>query len=110
MKVTSILTPAALGVFAVLTAPSLSHDKDEASRETTVQLSQVPQAALDAAQRALGTAPTEAKIINGTSPQQYELEAKNKAGKEMGVHVSADGKILKKAHAEEAEHEEHEKY
>ena len=43
------------------------------------------------------------KIISGTSPQLYDLEAKNKAGKEVSVHVSADGKVVQEAY------EEHEK-
>jgi len=104
MNVTSILTPIALGLLVVVTAPSFGQGKDEESREKTVQLSEVPQAAMDAARKALGTAPTEAKIISGTSPQQYELEAKNKAGREVAVHVSADGKVLKKAYEEHEKH------
>lgn len=110
MKITSLLTPVTLGLLVVVTAPSFGQNKDEESREKTVQLSQVPRAAVDAAQKALGTAPTEAKMISGTSPQEYELEAKNKSGKEIGVHVSADGKVLKKPHNEATEHEEHEKH
>ena len=104
MNVTSILTPVGLGLLVVVTAPSFGQGKDEESREKTVQLSEVPQAAMDAARKALGTAPTEAKIISGTSPQQYELEAKNKAGKEVSVHVSADGKVVKKAYEEHEKH------
>ena len=104
MNATSILTPVALGLLVVVTAPSFGQGKDEESREKTVQLSEVPQAAMDAARKALGTAPTEAKIISGTSPQQYELEAKNKAGREVAVHVSADGKVLKKAYEEHEKH------
>jgi hypothetical protein len=104
MKVTSILTPAALALLVVVTAPSFGQDKDEESREKTIQLSEVPQAAMDAARKALGTAPTEAKIITGTSPQQYELEAKNKAGKEASVHVRADGKVIKRAYEEHEKH------
>ena len=100
MKVTSILTQAALALLVVATAPSFGQDKDEESREKAIQLSEVPQAAMDAARKALGTAPTEARIISGTSPQQYELEAKNKAGKEVSVHVSADGKVVKNAYEE----------
>lgn len=110
MKGTSILTASAVGLFVVLSAPSFGQSRDEESREKTIQLSQVPQAAVDAAQKALGTAPTEAKMISGTSPQEYELEAKTKSGKEIGVHVSADGKVLKKPHNEATEHEEHEKH
>jgi len=104
MKVASILTQAALALLVVATAPSFGQDKDEESREKAIQLSKVPQAAMDAARKALGTAPTEARIISGTSPQQYELEAKNKAGKEVSVHVSADGKVVKNAYEEHEKH------
>ena len=55
----------------------------------------MPQAALDAARKALGTAPTDAKLIQGTSPQEYELEALTKSDGEMSVHVLANGKVLK---------------
>ncbi len=109
MKITPILTSTAMALCAVVTAPSFSQNKGEESREKTVQLSEVPQAAMAAAEKALGTAPTKAKEISGTSPQRYELEAKNKSGKEIGVDVSADGKVLKKPHDEAMEHEEHEK-
>ena len=98
------------GVFLAVGAPSFGQKQSEESREKTIELSQVPQAAVEAAQKALGTAPTEATMISGTSPQEYELEAKNKSGKEIGVHVSADGKVLKKPHNEATEHEEHEKH
>ena len=79
-------------------------DKEEA-REKTVEMSSVPKAAVDAAKKALGADPTEAKIINGTKPQQYELEAKTSAGKEVAVHVRGDGTIVKR----ETESEEHER-
>ena len=73
-----------------------SESKQEEANEKAIQLSEVPQAARDAAQKELGTTPTEARIVNGTSPTQYELEAKAANGKEVGVHVLADGKIVKK--------------
>jgi hypothetical protein len=69
---------------------------EEEANEKTIQLAEVPQAARDAAQKELGTAPTEAKVVNGTSPVQYELEAKDKNGKEAAVHVLANGTIVKK--------------
>src|SRR5512146_3279192 len=34
---------------------------------------QVPQAAQDAARKALGTAPTEAKLVSGTNPQEFAV-------------------------------------
>lgn len=73
-----------------------SENKQEEANEKTIQLSEVPKAARDAAQKELGTAPTEAKVVNGTSPMQYELEAKAKDGKETSVHVLANGTIVKK--------------
>jgi hypothetical protein len=73
-----------------------SGSKEEEATEKTVQLSEVPQAARDAAQKELGAAPTEAKVVSGTSPTQYELEARNKSGKETAVHVLANGTIVKK--------------
>ena len=73
-----------------------SESKQEEANEKKIQLAEVPQAARDAAQKELGTAPTEAKVVNGTSPMQYELEAKTKDGKETGVHVLANGTIVRK--------------
>jgi hypothetical protein len=51
---------------------------------------------MEAAKQALGKNPTEAKIVTGTSPQQYELEARNASGKEIAVHVRADGTVVKR--------------
>jgi len=107
MKVIRTFVPTAMGIFVVLAAPTLGQNKDEESREKPIQLAQVPQAARDAAQKALGTAPTEAKIVSGTSPQEYELEATAKSGKEMSVHVRADGKLVKKEREENEGYEKH---
>ncbi|HZQ02094.1 MAG TPA: hypothetical protein VFB13_21290 [Reyranella sp.] len=88
-----------LAVAAMLAAaPSFAQTTkaQEESQEKTIQLSQVPKAARDAGQKALGAAPTEAKIVNGTNPQEYELEAKAANGKETSVHVRADGTVVKK--------------
>lgn len=101
MTTNRILAPAAMAVFVTLASASFAQNQSEESREQTVQLSQVPKAARDAAQKALGTAPTEAKIVTGTSPQEYELEAKGKAGKESSVHVLADGKVIKREQEEQ---------
>ncbi len=32
----------------------------------------------------------------GTYPQEYELEAKERSGKDVSVHVRADGAVVKK--------------
>ena len=70
--------------------------KEEDANEKTIQLSEVSQAAREAAQKELGTIPTEAKTVNGTKPTQYELEAKDKYGKEIAVHVLENGTVVKK--------------
>lgn len=93
-----------VGAALVLSAPVLAASKSEEAMEKTVALSSVPKAAVDAAKQALGADPTEAKVISGTRPRQYELEAKNASGQEVAVHVRADGTIVKKE-TESAEHE-----
>ena len=88
--------PIAMAVL-LATAPCFAQAKaQEEGQEKTIQLSQVPKVARDAAQKALGSAPTEAKLVNGTNPQEYELEAKTTTGKEVSVHVRADGTVVKK--------------
>src|SRR5690349_1965017 len=88
--------PLLVGAALVLSAPVFAAGKSEEAREKSVELSSVPKAAVDAAKQALGAEPTEAKIISGTRPQQYELEARNASGKETAVHVRADGTIVKR--------------
>ncbi len=93
-----------VGAALIMSAPVLAASKSEEAREKTVALSSVPKAAVDAAKQALGADPTEAKIISGTKPRQYELEAKGASGQEVAVHVRADGTIVKKE-TESGEHE-----
>jgi len=95
MNIVYAAVPAVVASALALTMPSFAQSSHEESREKAVQMSEVPQPARDAAQKQLGTAPTEAKIIPGTSPQEYELEGKNMSGKEVGVHVRADGTVMK---------------
>ena len=103
----SLLPLATLGILLV-SGPGFGqtanreNQEHRESQEQTVQLSQVPQAARKAAEKALGTTATEAKVIVGTSPQEYELTAMNKSGKEQSVHVLADGTVLKKEKSHEA--------
>ena len=92
---TRLLLSAALGATLLATAPVMAQSKSEEAKEKTVQLSEVPQAAREAAQKALGSAPTEAKVMEEKGQRVYELEAKQAAGKEKSVHVTADGKVLK---------------
>ena len=99
---------ASVGLISAVITPTFGQNQREESRESTIQMSQVPQAAVDAARRALGTAPTEAKIVRGTRPQEYELEVESKGGKERSVHVLANGKVVKHER-EEAEEEREQK-
>jgi hypothetical protein len=94
MNVSGVLVPVVISALAVVN-PGFAQSLKEEYREKTISLSEVPQAAIDAAQKALGTAPTEAKLIQGTSPQEYELEAPTKSDGEMSVHVLANGKVIK---------------
>src|SRR4051812_48438945 len=86
MKLLHYLTIAVAAAFVAGSVPSFAAASTEESREKSIQMSQVPKPARDAAAKALGATPTEAKIVNGTSPQEYELEAKT-AGKAKAVHV-----------------------
>jgi tetrahydromethanopterin S-methyltransferase subunit E len=100
------ILPIAIGIATVTGGLAYAAGSSEEAREKTVALSSVPKAAVDAARQALGTDPTEAKIISGTRPQQYELAAES-GGKENAVHVRANGTIVK--HETEKESAEHEK-
>jgi hypothetical protein len=100
MNVSGVFMPVVISALAVLSSPGFAQSLNEEYREKTIGLSEVPQAAIEAAQKALGTAPTEAKLIQGTSPQEYELEAATKSGGEMSVHVLANGKVIKLEHGE----------
>jgi uncharacterized membrane protein YkoI len=88
---------AILAVLALAAGPVLAAETPaEEAQEQSIQLSEVPEAAMNAGQKALGAKPTEAKLLPQKSGQTiYELEAKDSAGKEHSVHVSADGKVLK---------------
>ncbi len=94
----AIVLPATLGALLMSAAPTFaqsdSRSVSESSQAQTVDLAQVPQLARDAAQKALGRKPTQAQVIVGTSPQEYELMAKNSSGKTAKVHVLADGTIM----------------
>lgn len=102
MSVNRIVAPALIGLFVVFSSASFGQSEEE-SKEKPIRLAEVPAAARDAAQKTLGTAPTEARVISGTTPQEYELTAKDKSGKEKSVHVRADGKVVKE---EKEEHED----
>jgi hypothetical protein len=97
--------PLMVGAALILSTPLLAAGRSHEAAEKTVTLSSVPKPAVDAARQALGTQPTEAKIITGTSPQQYELEARNTAGKEVAVHVRADGTIVQRENESDEDYE-----
>lgn len=101
------IIPMVVGAALALSTPLLAASKSEEAREKSVEISSVPKAAVDAAKKALGADPTEAKIINGTRPQQYELAVEASGGKESAVHVRSDGTIVKRE--TENENEEHER-
>jgi hypothetical protein len=103
MKRVSII-PLAVSAALVASAPLFAASRSEEASEKTIALSSVPKAAVDAAKQALGSDPTEAKIVTGTKPQQYELEAKNASGQEISVHVHGDGTVVKRE-TESGEHE-----
>lgn len=103
MNVSGVVMSVVISALAVVSNPGFAQSLKEEYREKTIGLSEVPQAAIDAAQKALGTAPTEAKLIQGTSPQEYELEAPTKSGGEMSVHVLANGKVIKLEHEKKGE-------
>ena len=101
MKKTHII-PMAVGAALALSTPLLAASKNEEAREKSIEMSSVPKAAVDAAKKALGADPTEAKIIHGTKPQQYELAVEASGGKETAVHVRGDGTIVKRETESEA--------
>jgi hypothetical protein len=72
--------PVVISALAVVSNPGFAQSRNDEYREKTISLSEVPQGAIGAAQKALGIAPTEAKLIQGISPQGYELEAPTKSG------------------------------
>jgi len=102
------ILPILIGASAILGTQAFAQSRSEEARERTIALASVPKPAVDAARQALGADPSEAKIISGTSPQQYELEAKNSSGRETSVHVQADGTIVKRE-TESGENERNER-
>jgi hypothetical protein len=102
MKLTKfrLRAPATMSLFLVLASQSFGQAVDEKTLADqglgqAIPLAEVPHPALEAAQKVLGTSPTEAKIMVGTDPQVYELEARNQSDKAIGLNVLADGEVLK---------------
>ena len=90
------LVPATMSILFVFGSQAFGQSTGDEGQELPIQPSQVPQPALDAAQKVLGSTPTQAGIVVGTDPQVYDLQATNQSGKVVGVNVLADGKVLKK--------------
>jgi uncharacterized membrane protein YkoI len=61
-----------------------------------VDLASVPAAAMATAHKEIGTNITEAKQERENGQMVYELEGRDSANKERSVHVTADGKLLRK--------------
>lgn len=87
----TVLTTVGLASMPVVAAENAA----EEAQEKPIQLSQVPKAAMDAGEKAIGGKATEARTLQQGGQQVYELERKDAAGKEHSAHVSADGKVLK---------------
>lgn len=87
---------AALGALSVTATPALAHgNKAEEAKEKTVAMNTVPKPAVDAAKKALGADPTDAKMMTEKGQKVYELSAKDASGAEKAVHVSSTGKVMK---------------
>jgi uncharacterized membrane protein YkoI len=112
MSKTRLLLSAALGAL-LLSSPAafaqstmdkakteVKEDYNKAKSEITgkkVQLSAVPTSAMAAGKTAApGTTFTEAKQSTENGATVYELEGRDSAKKKHSVHVTADGKVLRK--------------
>jgi uncharacterized membrane protein YkoI len=89
-KLIAAFTVAALIGGAAFAQMNSSHE----ASEQAVQLSQVPQAARDAAEKDLGAKVSEAKVMQQNGQQVYELETRTASGEQKSVQVSPDGKVL----------------
>jgi uncharacterized membrane protein YkoI len=91
-----VLTFTALATIGLSAMPLLAaEDQSHEAQEKPIQLSQVPKAAVDAGEKAIGGKATEAKVLQQDGQQIYEIERKDSSGTEHSAHVSADGKVLK---------------
>jgi hypothetical protein len=59
-----------------------------------IAFADVPQAAHDAALKYLGREPSEARLVTGTNPPQYEIAGTSKDNRDMTVRVLGDGTIV----------------
>jgi outer membrane lipoprotein-sorting protein len=83
--------------------------KCSAKKEKDIPVSQVPKAAMEAAQNAAkGVNLTEASVEEEKGQTVYTLEG-NAEGKEYNIEVTADGKVLEVKQEAEDKDEQHEK-
>ncbi len=68
----------------------------EAVTGRRVELSSVPASAMATAHKEIGQNITEARQSRENGQEVYELEGRDAANKEHSVHVTADGKVLRK--------------
>jgi uncharacterized membrane protein YkoI len=94
MFVAALAFPLAAGsALAQAQAPS----REEERQEQRIDLSRVPAAATNAARQALNAPITEAYEAGQQNGQAvYELEGRDQQGREVGVHVTASGQIVKR--------------
>ncbi len=93
-------SPAAFAQNTMDKAKTGASDTMNQVKESTVgrkvELSAVPAAAMSAAHKAIGPNITEAKQERRNGQEVYELEGRDSANKKHTVHVTADGKVVKK--------------
>jgi uncharacterized membrane protein YkoI len=78
-------------------AQAQGQNREEERQEQRIDMSQVPAAAMNAARQALNVPITEASIVGQQNGQTvYELEGRNQQGREVGVHVTANGQVIKR--------------
>jgi hypothetical protein len=84
---------AALVIAGVIGTLAIAYDEEN---ETAIELSQVPQAARDAAQGQLAGGIREAKVIDREGKKLYELEGRDASGQKISLRVQADGQVLER--------------
>ena len=87
-----------MSILFVFGSQAFGQSTGDEGQELFIQISQVPEPALDAAEKALGSMPTRAGIVVGTDPQVYDLQATDQSGKAVGVNVLSDGEVLQSQH------------
>jgi hypothetical protein len=96
-----LLPTAAIGAALAMAVPGYAQDNQSEGprvqgQEMPIPVSEVPSLALQAAERALQTTPRQADLFVGTTPEVYELTARNDSGELVKVAVVEDGTIISK--------------